>query len=69
MDGAVDNEEDSTYSIDRDRIVKLEDQAEVEVEIGSLDEELRYLIQESQKKREAWDRMKYVKENKYNKYN
>ena len=44
MDGAVSNEEGGPDCADRDSDVKLEEHAVVEVENGSLDEQLRYLI-------------------------
>ena len=44
MDGAVSNEEGGPDSADRDSDMKLEEHAVVEVENGSLDERLRYLI-------------------------
>ena len=44
VDGAVSNEEGGPDGTDRDSDVNLEEHAVVEVENGSLDEQLRYLI-------------------------
>ena len=44
MDGSVSNEEGGPDSSDTDSDVKFEEHAVVEVENGSLDEQLRYLI-------------------------